>query len=108
MTSVCLFFSNIHFITFLLDKVLHFFIYICYISILTKTILLKAILSLPSEKQKAVFSRAFKIESPQIDEVIDEMFEQFDEVEYKYNVEANYEDFLQLIDSAWADYLVSE
>jgi tetratricopeptide (TPR) repeat protein len=71
------------------------------------TILLKAILSLPPEKQIQVFERAFKIEPQQLDEVIEQMFEAFDEVEYRYAVPENYEDFLKLIDEVWEEYNVA-
>ena len=70
-------------------------------------IVLKATLALPPEKQLAVFDRAFKIEPQVLDQAIDEMFLAFDEVNYQYNVEKNYEDFLQLIDRVWVDYRVA-
>jgi c-di-AMP phosphodiesterase-like protein len=71
------------------------------------TLLLKTILSLPPEKQMQIFDRAFKVEPQQLDKAIEKMFDEFAEVDYQYNVEANYENFFKLIDSGWADYQVS-
>jgi len=67
-------------------------------------IVLKAILSLPPEKQNLVWGNAYTIEAEAIEEIIENLLIMLDEVEYRSPIDYNYEAFMKLLQEEWANF----
>ena len=67
---------------------------------------LRAVLATPPATQKAVLGQAYKIEPEEWSERMEELFEDFIEVEYKPSIPDNWNAFLELLKAQWAAFAV--